>query len=806
MVASAMAEEGSETLCGFPLRSTIRFGPYELDLRAAELRKGSTRIRLQTQPFQILVALLERPGEVVLREEIRKRLWPENTVVEFDHSINAAVKRLRDALLDSADKPRYVETMPKRGYRFIGSVEPPLNAIPHPAVSASAEDGTPLISTIGNAETSKLRIASPLAMRSSLLGSVLFGVLICGLYWFHHANAQTRWARQVGIPQAIRLADQGKGPQAFSFILRARQAIPDDPVLSRIRREISHPIAIRTNPPRATIWVKAYEEPNAEWLLIGNSPIENFQLPLGYFRWKVAKPGFRTVEAAAGFQSDTIDFTLDPESRLPPEMVHIPNGDFQLNNLDPVRLDDYWLDEYEVTNRQFKKFLEIGGYRTSQYWNQEFIRDGNLLSRDRAMSLFRDTTGRLGPATWELGDYPAGQDDFPVSGVSWYEAAAYAEYTKKQLPSIYHWYRAAGHNIYSDILFFGNFDSRGPKRVGSTAGLGPYGTYDMAGNVREWCWNGTGTRRYIAGGAWNDQRYKYLDLNAVDPFDRSPANGFRCIKSEGKAPPAALLRPVEQATRDYLREKPVNDGAFKVIRSLYTYDQTDLKASTELRTRGREGLTAEKITFAAAYGQERVIAWLYLPQNVRPPYQTVLYVPPRSAIFLNQIDSYEVKFIEFLVKTGRAVMFPVCQGMYDRRQNTAPGLSGTRDRVIQQYKDLRRSVDYLETRSDIDHDRLGYYGVSDGARLGLILLAQEHRIRTAVLAAGGLSPENKPIEVDEVNFAPRVLIPVLMLNGRYDLFYPAETNQAVLFKLLGSSPKDKRYVLYDSGHVPFQQE
>jgi DNA-binding winged helix-turn-helix (wHTH) protein len=108
--------------------SSIRFGPYELDLRSAELRKNEVRIRLQEQPFQILVALLERPGEVVLREEIRNRLWPDDTVVEFDHGINAAVKRLRDALCESVDKPRYIETLARKGYRFIrlGSGSPPM--------------------------------------------------------------------------------------------------------------------------------------------------------------------------------------------------------------------------------------------------------------------------------------------------------------------------------------------------------------------------------------------------------------------------------------------------------------------------------------------------------------------------------------------------------------------------------------------------------------------------------------------------------------------------------------------------------
>src|SRR5947199_10675024 len=90
---------------------TVRFGAFELDLRARELRKEGRRIRLQEQPFQILRMLLESPGEVISREEIRNSLWPDNTIVEFDNGINAAVRRLRDALRDSAHKPRYVETV-----------------------------------------------------------------------------------------------------------------------------------------------------------------------------------------------------------------------------------------------------------------------------------------------------------------------------------------------------------------------------------------------------------------------------------------------------------------------------------------------------------------------------------------------------------------------------------------------------------------------------------------------------------------------------------------------------------------------
>jgi serine/threonine-protein kinase len=135
--------------------SLLRFGPFELDLRSAELRKNGVRIRLQEQPFQILCILLERQGQVVPRDEIQKRLWPNNTVVEFDHSINAAVRRLRNALQDSADKPRYVETVARRGYRFIGEVD-------SAGLSAPAPEPAALLSGSGSLDSPPASISGRL--------------------------------------------------------------------------------------------------------------------------------------------------------------------------------------------------------------------------------------------------------------------------------------------------------------------------------------------------------------------------------------------------------------------------------------------------------------------------------------------------------------------------------------------------------------------------------------------------------------------------------------------------------------------
>jgi dienelactone hydrolase len=163
--------------------------------------------------------------------------------------------------------------------------------------------------------------------------------------------------------------------------------------------------------------------------------------------------------------------------------------------------------------------------------------------------------------------------------------------------------------------------------------------------------------------------------------------------------------------------------------------------------------------------------------------------------------------MDFIVRSGRAVIYPIYKGTYERGGGVPlGGLSAQRDLTIQQSRDLRRAVDYLETRNDIDHDRLAYHGFSFGARLGSIFTALEPRFKASVLVAGGFPSPHQPPEVDEVHFAPRAKAPVLMLNGRHDFLYPLETSQNPLFRLLGAPQADKRHVLMDSGHFPFPMQ
>jgi len=163
----------------------LRFGVFEVDLRTGELTKRGSRVRLQGQPFQVLAALLEKPGELVTREELQSRIWPR-TIVDFDHGLNKAISKIRDALGDSGDNPRFVETVARRGYRFLADVA----AIEHP-------DGPSAAARAGAAESVEPAAAPKPAWRSRVpLAGVLSGVaavlvLAALLAWFLNVRADS---------------------------------------------------------------------------------------------------------------------------------------------------------------------------------------------------------------------------------------------------------------------------------------------------------------------------------------------------------------------------------------------------------------------------------------------------------------------------------------------------------------------------------------------------------------------------------------------------------------------------------------
>ncbi len=627
---------------------------------------------------------------------------------------------------------------------------------------------------------------------------------------FFNRSAKIRWAREQAIPEIEQYYDEENYTTALQLALQAEKYISEDPVLSELWPKISRNVSIETTPSGADIHIREYKAVDKDWEYLGQSPIESKRIPRGFFRWKIEKQGFEKVERAAGAVNQKRSFKLDEEASIPNEMIRIPGGQFLPNSIyfdriKPVQLEGYLIDKYEVTNKKFKEFIDSGGYQKREYWKHPFVKQGRILSWEEAMTEFHDATGRPGPSTWEVGSYPEGQNDYPVAGVSWYEAVAYAEFVGKSIPTIYHWYKAAGTGYSRYIIPLSNFGNRSVARVGTHQGMNPYGTYNMAGNVREWCWNELGNRRYIQGGSYRDPNYKFFNPYTEFPFDRSQTNGFRCVKylSEESIPETAKGQ-ISQFVRDFSKDKPVNDDIFKIIKGMYSYDKTELNPEVEFIDESSKYWIKEKITFDAAYGNERMISYLFIPKNNTPPYQTVIYFPGATPIYLRSSENLsDMRRIDYIIQSGRALLYPVYKSTYERGDGFNPdtaSVSSIRDHVIKWIKDIQRSIDYLESRKDIDIDKLGYCGCSWGAAMGSVIPAVENRIKVGILELGGFYFFKLLPETDQINFVPRITIPILMLNGRYDRSFPVKTSQKPMFRLLGSPEEHKRHVIYETGH------
>jgi dienelactone hydrolase len=614
---------------------------------------------------------------------------------------------------------------------------------------------------------------------------------------FQVTTARVRWAHAVAGPEIQRLFNRGDYTEAFLLARQALDVVPDDPHLKQLWRDVSGAAVVTSDPAGADVAFASYRAPTA-WFSLGRTPLNRVPVPRTLIRLRISKPGFQPIEGTASPGGHR--FRLDPMNAVPPGMVRVVGG------RDPLRfglvgaLDDYWIDRFEVTNRQFKEFVDRGGYRRREYWTESFLEGGRSVSWEEAAGRFRDTTGQPGPATWKSGAYPDGQAEFPVGGVSWYEAAAYAAFAGKSLPTIYHWYRAANLGRFSDILTVSNFGGKGPAPVGSFGGIGPFGTYDMAGNLKEWCWNASDDRRFLLGGGWDEPRYMFADFDAMGPFERAPDYGFRLARYPAPIPSATTSPiPIGSLVPDASKQQPVGDDIFAVYRRQFAYDRGPLNAVVEA-TEEAEIWRKQTIAFDTAYGGERMHAYLFLPKPGSTPYQTVIFFPAGDAFNLRSSRDMSLANADFIVRSGRAFLYPVYKGTYERSTLDEMGTNAERDLTIAWSRDLGRAIDYLETRSDIDPARLAFYGVSRGADAGVILSALEPRLKTAILQGTGFWDPRIP-EAGLLNYAPRVRMPTLMVNGRYDFETPFETAQRPLFALLGTPPEHKRHVVFETGHA-----
>ena len=284
--------------------------------------------------------------------------------------------------------------------------------------------------------------------------------------WYYpkmtRAEAAKKQAYETNLPKIRQLLENEKYVAAHGLAGDTEKIIPNDPTLKKYIHEATNTLNIETMPAGAGVSYRPYNDFKGPWINLGVTPIKEAIVPVGMHHVKIEKEGYlerdlvRPVKPRDSMAKEYLvlaqgawHFDLYEKGRVPHGMLSVDRGWFAvpINGLpftmSEMVLDRFFIDKTEVTNRAYREFIDAGGYTDPVYWKQEFKKGGRVIPWAEAMKRFVDRTGLPGPSTWELGHYPDGQDGYPISGVSWFEAAAYAEFRGKTLPTIYHWSRAA---------------------------------------------------------------------------------------------------------------------------------------------------------------------------------------------------------------------------------------------------------------------------------------------------------------------------------------------------------------------------
>jgi formylglycine-generating enzyme required for sulfatase activity len=644
--------------------------------------------------------------------------------------------------------------------------------------------------------------------------------LVAGGWWY--LGKAERWVHGEALPAIETFVERGELEAAYALALQVETTRPDDADMAEIWSSFSWITTIESTPAGATVYRRPYENAEADWQELGVTPLHDIHVPFGLMLLKFELDNHVSLLRVIGGGSTGLtklpvqekpgagwgnihpgNFRLFTSDSIPEGMVSVPGWNARID-AEQFEFRDFFIGRYEVTNREFQAFVDAGGYRRKDLWEHEFIDAGQTLSFDQAMALFVDKTGRPGPGAWEAGSYPNGQGDFPVAGVSWYEAMAYARFTGYELPTIHHWRRALAIGMLTWQLPASNLEGEGVSAVGTFNGIGWTGTYDMAGNVSEWCFNATGDqKRAIVGGAWNDFPYM-VEESISSPgrraaLDRSATNGFRLASTNEEARTMqAAAKPVLDAEVPQLAD-PVSDAVFAARLSDFEYDDEPLNAVIEEVTEFRHW-TRQRITFDSPVDEARMTVYLYLPERESSRHQTVLFWPGSSTQYIGSVEQTRTP-LDFVLRTGRAVAYPIMKGMFERRVRPPPDWQTHkgRDLAIEEVREFRRMIDYLETRPDIESDNLAYYGKSWGGRMGAIVLAVEPRIKTGILNQAGINAGDHP-DINVVHFLPRVHVPVLQFSGLYDTDFRFESSSKPFFDRLGTDEEDKKHVVEPSNH------
>ena len=621
------------------------------------------------------------------------------------------------------------------------------------------------------------------------------------------------------LEEIVERFDRGDNLFVFNQTKNLLETFSENKLLKLYNEKASYPIDIKSASLQVPVFIKYGSD--SVWNSIGHTPIEDLRVP--WFRGKhdfqlkfkiqdrmiVGMPDRSGEFNFGNIAQYPIDHAIIPETKN--NMMFLPGIDFG-----DISIETFSISKTEVSNQEFQIFINNGGYEDETYWDFPLVVGGVEYTYEQSIKKFVDKHGQHGPANWSYGQYEDNTENFPVTGISWFEARAYAKYKGYKLPNIFQWLCAAGlSGFVSDLpdISKSNLKSSHLWEVIDLRGENYFGLKNIAGNVREWTTNPQGNERSkfsILGGSYHDNAYSFNNYHSISPFDRSIGNGFRIVHSANSKNLDLLDNYIiNHSERDILSETDVSDEVFSIYKQQFDYDQYELDVKVDSIS-DHDNYVTYKFELTPPYiSDEPLHGYVVYSKNFETTLKPIIHFPSAWAIGSNVDDwiiNSAIKDYNYLLMEGYAVICPVYYSTYNRKKTLktwwANDTEDYKNTMIKIGKDYKRSIDFIESRKEFDIDQLSYIGYSWGSIMSNMLLAIDDRVKSAFICAGGLQVQKSKREIDPALYTRRITIPVMHITGKNDGIFDYENSQVPMQKLLGTPLEDQEMIVLDGvGHI-----
>ena len=636
--------------------------------------------------------------------------------------------------------------------------------------------------------------------------------LVLFLYFFRKSESKDNLLTDQ-LPEISSAFDKGD----LSFVFKKTKLLlekhPDNIMLNNYFIKSSRKINVDSDIEETKVYVKYHKD--TIWNYIGIAPIDSIRVPKSRgvdFNLKLTNGNIEYISGDEEYGY----FDISLANKLPKGFVLKNSKQNIFMNFPGIFLGSdnslpaYGVSKTEVSNQQYRKFIEDGGYETPEFWDFPVNINGIEHSFDNSIRLFTDKFGKYGPKNWIYGEFNKGEENFPVRGISWFEARAYAKYKGLSLPNVFQWLDAAQLSGFTPKLpdiSGSNYNSNKPKEVNfkGNSKMLP----NIAGNVREWTINSHGTdRKAILGGSYETDEYTFNSFNSLSPFNRSLQNGLRLVINFLDGNINNDIFVVKHIERNFNNDKNISDEVFEVYKSQFDYPNVALKVDVNEIESSNKDYQIEKFEMPAPYkSDEKLHGFIISSVKFQKMSKPIIEFPSAVAIFSNELN-INISWInkrKYLLDEGYSIIIPVYYNTWDREKTIRDWWPNEteeyKNTIIKIGKDFKRVIDFLETKENLDIKSLSYYGYSWGSVTSNILLAIDDRVKSAALCVGGLMLQKSRKEIEAHLYLRRIKIPILHIVGKLDGIFEYEDSFLPWNKLIGTPKKDKLNIVLDNaGH------